>query len=155
MAEGEDERDVRAVNKQAGRALVDSALKEIAGFEPAPRCVEHRKDRADGDVGVNVGGAVQRVDRDQKGSGAVEVDGRFALLRNDAANTGAAQSTHERVVSKNVERFLGHTVVGRTDLGVEGARERAVANAIGHNDGGVGQRGQHPRHVRRGVDGEE
>ena len=134
MAEGEDERNVRTVNEQAGRALVDAAPKEMVVFEPALRRVEYRKDRADGDVGVNIGGAVQRVDRDQKGSGIIEVDGRIALLRNDAAHARAVQSTHERFVGKNIERFLRQSVVGRTDLGVEGACERAEANAIGHFD---------------------
>ena len=74
----------------------------MRGVERARGRREDREHSADRDVGVDVGGTVERIDRDQKRAIVVDSDGIITLLRHDAAHARPLQGPEERLVGEHV-----------------------------------------------------
>ena len=133
---------MRAVEDEAGGALADATLKKSRGSEPLRGRLEHREQRPDRNIGVDVVGAVQRIDRHQQRPCVVQRDGLVALLGDDSAHARAFQAVDERLVGENIERLLGDPVVTGPDRGVESARKAAPADEIGDRKRRAGDRAQ-------------
>ena len=123
----------------------------MGGFERTRGSREDREHSADRDVGVDVGGTVERIDRDQKRAIVVDSDGILTLLRHDATHARPLQGLKERLVGEDVEGLLLDSVAGRADRSVERSRDPAAANNCRYLDRGMGERKKNPRKVRRGV----
>ena len=119
----------------------------MGGFQFAGGRVEHRKEGADGDVGVDVRGAVERIDRDQQRPVGVDRDRGVALLGNDAAHARAFEAVDEGLVGEHVERLLREAVVGRADRGVERAGEPAAPDEMDERQRGFGERAENARDI--------
>ncbi len=152
---GEDEGDMRPVDHEASGALARAALQELRDFNVARRRVEHRKDGSDSDIGVNVRGAVERINRHEQRPVAIDRNGTVALLGNDAADARAIQPIDKGLVGKHVERLLGDSIVRRADCGVEGAAEQAAADDTCDGQRGLGQGVQNGAKFSGGVCAEE
>ncbi len=152
-AGGEHERRLWAVEHDAGGALRVTGLQEIGlGNRVVRRGVEHREDRADRHIDVNVGGAVERIERHQEPAVSRDRRDPGALFGRERPHRGFAQTPLERVVGEQVELFLGIAVAVDPDSRSERAGECAAPDMRGDRSRGGGDRGQRIGEIgRRGL----
>ncbi len=74
------------VDHEASGPLTYASLQELPAFNCAPGRVQHRKKGSDCDVGVDVRGAVERIDRHEQRTVAIDLNGIITLLGNHAAH---------------------------------------------------------------------
>ena len=132
--EREDELGLGAVHAVAGGDLVAAGLQEVGFNAVALRthAGEHREDRADRDVDVDVRRAVERIEGDQvRAHGAVFRNAHhgFDFFAQHAADRARARDRlDEDVVADHVELLLVFALNVRGAGGTQNARERAVAH---------------------------
>ncbi len=136
----EDDRGLRPVDHEARGQLIAALLQEMR-FRVAAlgQQRQDREDRADGDIGIDVGGAVDRVHGDGKRRLGIEHQRFVQLLRKHDRDRRAPQGADEKLVADDVELLLH--VAAAVDLadrrgGVAG--EGAERDHIGHLDCGAG-----------------
>ncbi len=136
FADSQHERRLRSVYDVACRKLVAARLKQgrwSFGWED-------RENRADRDVGVDVGGTVERVHVDREWRALVEGQGVFVLLRAHPGDGRALERLYHHVVGHEIELLLGVH-----EAGLIAAHSRHVAcqrplrYKPGYFDAGIGQ----------------
>ena len=145
--------DLEAVDHEA-RAKLGAARLEEGRLDrpPISRRRQDREDRADGDVGVDVGGAVERVDGHHHPPGAVEYLRRGALLGNQRRDPGLAERLHEPLVGEKVERLLRVAVaIGLAHGSPERAFERPATDDRRQRHGGFGDGADHAGDLGTGM----
>ena len=118
------------VNDETRGPLFAPALKELRGLQFARGRVQYRKEGAEGDIRVDVRGAVEWVDRHEQGALVVNRDRIGALVGDDASNACSFQAVDKGLVGEHVECPLAEAVVCGRGRGVAGARKSAAADQM-------------------------
>lgn len=118
VLEAEDELDRGAVDAVSGADAIGAGTEEVSGRSLGPLLLlVHAKNGAHTDVAVNVGGSVERVERDAVRAGLLlwDDDGLLPLLgHKHRADTGVDEGIHHHVVGHDVKFLL--VVSGAVDL---------------------------------------
>ncbi len=104
VAEGEDQRQLRPVDENAGRQLVAALLQK--GSLAVVQCREDREDRADRHVDIDIGRAIERVDCQRQPATGMERHDLRLFLGGIEGHVGLAGGLGEQAVGVNVERML-------------------------------------------------
>ena len=135
-AERQHQRQLRPVDEEAGAELVHPGLQKSGGRIGIRRasCREEREDRADRQVGVDVGGAVERIDGEGQRRGAVEQHRLLQFLGRIERDRRMPHGVEEDVVGEDVEILLVVAVgIGAARTG-EGGAQRAVVDGVADLD---------------------
>ncbi len=159
LAEGQDQGGLRTVDRIAGRDLARSWLQEIAHLQLAAvvGSRQDREDGADGDVDVDVAGAVEGVEQQQVGSPGAARD-RMQLLHLFGGRAGqhaaAFGGGEQHVVGQDIQLLLHLALDVLLLQGAQHAAGRALGDHGGDGLAGVGHRadqGREPGRDRRPV----
>ena len=154
-ADRERKRRLRPIKKDARCALLVSGLEKVACGVFSRMRVQHGEHRADGQVDLDVGGAVERVERDQ--IGAVGLQGRhvLALFGCEGGDRTIREGARERLVGEDVEQLLSVAVGIDADGLMQFPAERPATNAIRNLGRRRGQRRDQMRESRLRLIGEK
>ena len=133
LADGEDERSVRTVERVARGELPHARLQERRRIrvQAVERRRLEREDRADRDIGVDVRRAVERIDGDaaaaRPGSSSTTV---VELLGRQRGHGARGEARDDHVVGDDVERLLHVAAAVIAARGAERAGQRAGADEL-------------------------
>ena len=150
-ADREHDQRLRPVDHEAGPELVGARLLEMRrGVARAGERRQDREDGADGDVGLDVGRTVERVDRHDQRLALVQHLGDVELLRDQHGHGGTLQRLSEEPVGQEVERLL-HVATGVlvTALRHRRGAQRPERDLPGGLDGGTRHGSDHRGHRRQ------
>ena len=93
---------------------------------------QDREDRPDRDVGVDVGGAIERIERHDQRCALVADDGLSQLLGGDRGDRRGPECGNEERIGANVEILLDVSMDVGPDLLFEGSGERTPCDQVGN-----------------------
>jgi hypothetical protein len=138
-AKGEYQGDLRPIEKKSGSELRRTGLQERLLCSFLGKVGENGKNCSNGKIGLNVGRAVQRVDRNHQRGLGVACDGVIFFFGGNRRNRGAAERIHTYSVRHHVELFLRITLGVNADRCTQGACQGAQSQKAGDLLCGLGQ----------------